>query len=216
VERLKTGAKTLFGWLVLLAVDYRRVHERGLAFDPWTDRFTIKIPLLHEAGIEVLVASLEERPAEFRRRERNDGPQVFGRGALTSSIFQEGFTDDALERGLLYDDQVIEILKEIWVEVMDARVPPTPFSEVVHLPRLRAALQHRRLLRERYYYLTVPPLRPEAQQVSHVLLNRLLAKLPSLGVMHLIGPQERSLLWVPEEELWIAIVDFLGLLRGTP
>jgi hypothetical protein len=192
-----------------------QVH--GLVFDPWTDRLTIEIPLQHAAGIEVLVASLEERPAEFRRQDRHDGPQVQGRGALASSIFREGFTDDALERGLLYDDQVIEILKEIWVEVMpDAKGPPTPFSDVDHLPRLRATLQHYRAVAERSYYLTVPPLRPEARPVAHTLLTRLLAKLPSLRVMHLIGPQGHSLLWVPEEELWAAIMIFLDMLRGIP
>src|SRR5262249_11110109 len=155
-------------------------------FDPWQDGLTIEIPLQRGAGLEVLVASLEDRPAEFRRRDSSHGPQVFGKGGLTISVFQGGSPDDDLERGLLYDDQVIEILKEIWVEVMDARMPPTPFSEAEHLPLLRAMIQQRKSLRERYYYLAVPPPRPEAKQFSHELLTRLLARLPSLGVMRLI------------------------------
>jgi hypothetical protein len=194
VERLKAVARILFGWLVLLAVDHRQVHERGLVFDPWQDGLIIEIPLQRGAGIEVLVASLEDRPAEFRRQDSSHGPQVFGKGSLTVSVFQGGSPDDDLERRLLYDDQVIEILKEIWVEVMDAKMPPTPFSEAEHLPLLRAMIQQRKSLKERYYYLAVPPPRPEARQFSHELLTRLLARLPSLGVMRLIGPQEHSLL----------------------
>src|SRR5262249_17249639 len=35
VDRLKNVAKTIFGWLVTLAVNHEQVHKAGHAFNPW-------------------------------------------------------------------------------------------------------------------------------------------------------------------------------------
>ena len=65
IERMKDAVSRIFGWQIVLVVNQAQVHASGMAFDPWQGGIEMRIPLESEAGIEVLVASLGDRPAEF-------------------------------------------------------------------------------------------------------------------------------------------------------
>jgi hypothetical protein len=121
----------------------------------------VQIPLELEAGIEVLVASLGDRAAEFAlKQDKRYGSRVIGR---------DSFIADELELGIGHTDQLAEILKRIWVEVMQTEVAPVSFGEPEH-KRLEARLRGRERRKESHYYVTVPATHTHSPLADHALL----------------------------------------------
>jgi hypothetical protein len=205
---MKDGARKIFGWLIVLAVNREQVQSLGLAFDPWQGGIEVQIPLDSEAGIEVFIASLGERPAELIRKDdsKQGSVRLFGRGS---------FTADELEMGISPTDQLTEILKCIWVKVMETEMAPVPFGEQAQ-KRLRAVLDSRERRKQSHYYFTVPPAHQYSPLGDRTLLTCLRQVLPSLRCMYIVGDQGEGLLCIDEDDLWASIAEFLLMLRDTP
>ncbi|MDD5323323.1 MAG: hypothetical protein PHD43_22465 [Methylococcales bacterium] len=99
LAEIKQCASDIMGWLILLCVDGNRLQQDRASFIDLDNATEIVIPVKTQAGIEVFVARLQERPAKF---------QLKG----TDKALGEGYVDPAdLELGLLKADWLREIQK---------------------------------------------------------------------------------------------------------
>jgi hypothetical protein len=208
MPQTRAVAEKIFGWLVILAVNRDQMQEAGLAFDPWQGGITVQVPVATEAGIEVLMAALGDRAAAFiRQDDSHHGPRIFGQGGLTA---------DELERGIGATEPLEDILKHIWVKVMETEEAPTAPLSDEQKQQLEATIKNRERRKARHYYITVPAARSHSPWSDRTLLTRLLQTLPSLRCLQITGGENQQLWLIDEADLWASIAEFLRLLRDVP
>ena len=103
-EELKKIANEVFGWLILLCVDGGFAENGGHSID-LNSLTEIIVPINTPTGVEVYIARLQERPAQFRRK----GPD--------NAYGEKTLDPEEVELGLLRTDQLLELKKMIYVEV---------------------------------------------------------------------------------------------------
>ena len=206
VDSARDIVRDVFGWLVLLAVNPDQLNVSSWKFDPWQGGIEVRIPLESEAGTEVLISFLGDRPAQFKLIfDNKNRPSVVGQGR---------FSLGGLEMGIGQTDPLTELLKAIWVEVMKGEAP-IPFG-LIEINKLKAILKTRERRKESHYYITVPPEHDVSPLSDQTLLRNLLEALPSLRVIYIGSGQGGEILLLDEYELWASIQELLLMLRDNP
>ena len=174
------------------------------AFDPRQGSFEVTLPLVSEAAIEVHVSALGERSARFRRIKDPRNPRVVG---------QDSFREEELEMGITTSDRLTELLKRIWVTVMEVEHAPEPFGPQER-NRLQAEWKTRDSLGENCYYITLPH-NSRSSQFDKALLQRLAEVLQPLRVIYFGAEHNQGLLFVDEYELWAFIERFFAMVENA-
>ena len=202
--RVKAVALEIFGLLTGLAVDRDNLRGSAWAFDPRQGSFEITLPLVSEAAIEVGVSALGERSARFRRIKDPRNPRVIG---------QDSLSEEELEMGITTSDRLNELLKRIWVTVMEVEHAPEPFG-ARERDRLQAVWRTRDALGRNCYYITLPH-NNSSSQFDKALLQRLAVVLQPLRVIYFGAEHNQGLLFVNEYDLWALIEEFLTMVENT-
>jgi len=202
IARVKAVALEIFGLLTGLAVNRDKLRGSAWAFDPRQGSFEVTLPLVSEAAIEVGVSALGERAARFRRIKDPRNPRVVG---------QDSFSEEELEMGITTSDRLTELLKRIWVTVMEVEHAPEPFCKRER-DRLQSVWRTRDALGRNCYYITLPQ-NSSSSQFDKALLQRLAEVLQPLRVIYFGAEQNQGLLFVNEYDLWALIEEFLAMVE---
>ena len=192
---IKQCASDIMGWLILLCVDGTRLQRDAASFIDLDKAAEIVIPVKTQAGTEVFVARLQERPAKF---------QLKG----TDKALGEGYVDPAdLELGLLKPDCLLEIQKLVYIQVFKKG----PALSDDWLGRLRHTLELDDEDKNKMYYLTLPRTR-HSELIDTI--KQLKADLPHLRIL-ITGTSDSdgdSILIMDESRLEALVLAFLTTL----
>lgn len=155
-----------------------------------------------EAGVEVFMASINNREARFKKVARPmKGADIVGQDNLG--------VDEQLELGLGREARRGEALKMIWRQLFptDQGVPDK--IEDQQVSRLRARLLGEERRSTRRFYVTGET----NQQDRLALLQDLSSMLPGLPIVYLSSDEAEGILVLDEYELWDSIYAFYELLE---
>lgn len=194
VSEIKKYSSDIFGWLILLCVDGTRLAEHECFHIDLNTMTEIIVPVKTQAGTEVFVASLQNRPAKFQL-------------LASDKSLGEGYIDPAdLEMGLLKPDCLYEIKKLVFVQVF--RKEPVLNTDWQGL--LKHKMEFDVDFDNKMYYLTLPRAR-HTELLDTV--KRLKEELPHLRIL-IIGKSEAgdSVLIMDESRLEALVLKFLSVL----
>jgi hypothetical protein len=136
-------AKTLLGWLILLAVREEWLREKTDLRDRLLNAEHVAIPVETEVGTDVVVARLHECQAK---------PELDVQNSRVFNPHQINWTDwTTLEAGIVQQDRLMELRKLVWKKVM-RHDPPANFGES-EVQELKETLAIRYKRGDHYYII---------------------------------------------------------------
>jgi hypothetical protein len=203
VQILMTGALGIFGWLVLLTVSERWVQDKFGSQKQTVDRHFqtllgadyMVLPVETETGTQVVEARLREQPAMLALDDQGFDPTSPYRVRLGN-----------LERGIDFDDQLLQVKELIWKTVFKG------VDEPLHEQELKETLETRYQDGESYY-VVLPATTGGAAAGQERLLRLLRHDLPHLGAFLIGLPTGEQVLVMNETRLRSLTREFLRLLQ---
>jgi len=192
-------AKKILEWLLLLAVPDAWAYEGGGRSGAVLSKPTIDIPEKYAIWAEVGDGRLARRRPCLELEPGKDAVKVYAPNQLPH---------DDLERGLTHRDALTETLRMIWIKVMK-KEPSNSENWQSQLPKTLA----RRHKDGERYHITIPHSRYTAIAINPVWAEKLSDILSHLGIFVYDTGCGNPVLIVPEDDLLVAIREYLRLLR---
>ena len=205
LQDIKSGARDLLGWLILLAVSESWLEDKPELSERLFSTECIEIPVETKAGAEVVMARWNKRAAKLDLA--NDGFEVFNPDGLFSDDW------DDLELGIDTADQLSQIQQLIWTTVMKSK-PPLPFdSKAQGELRYTLATRYRR---GESFYIIISPNYEGPVATGSGLLSRLRSELPHIGVFLIGSPKDDQVFVMPEPHFHVLAREFFIMLGKYP
>jgi hypothetical protein len=201
-RRISDTAVTILGWLLLLAVrpGWLEAQQHSLAAGAALD---FGLPLRTEAGVEISLAHLEQRPAQLAVSP--DRRRTFGRDSIHG--------DDLLEMGWLKEDVAAGVKRELWLRLFHE--DKTRFSPDDD-KKLNAKIRQSRKMRKGYYYLLTPAANPANPLHDRNVCRMLLEQLRDFKAVYYGVEGGDSVLIEIEDELESLVNLFLETVQNHP
>ena len=199
IPDIVSGAIDMLGWLVLLAVSETWLQDQAGLLNLLLSADHIAIPLETEAGTEVVFSRLRaKKPAKLKLGD--DGVQIYNPNRLEWA---------ELELGFLKTNQMTDIYKLIWKEVMKSEAQRFGDGE---LEELKETLQTR-YERGENYYVVIRASSNNSMISNNAILTQLKSDFRHL-CSFLIGIKVGvDVLVIPERRLVVLVREFLLMLR---
>ncbi len=191
-ELIWHGALDIFGWLVLLSVDYGWISRKDLVGKDLKS-MKLEIPAEKDACVEIVLSGITESQAKLDIDIKKDEPI----GAMGGKFVPE--------RGWEEKDHILTIKQIIW-KIVFKKDPPQEFRSFEN-KQLDATLSFRNDGKE-YHYLIV-----DGSDVDHPLntqsvYTELKKDLPNSNVVFMSFNENESALLVDEPELYVYVNEF--------
>lgn len=195
-------ARTLLGWLVLLAVREEWLREQTDLRDRLLNAEYVAIPVETEVGTDVVVARLYECQAKPELDTQNS--RVFNPRQIDWANWSR------LEAGIVQQDRLTELRKLVWKTVMKYD-PPADFG-AGQSEELKETLAIR-YKRGDHYYIIISVPSGGSSVADNSLFKQLRYEFPHLFAFLIGTGSGEEVLVMPERRLVVLVREFLLMLR---
>jgi hypothetical protein len=199
IKEIITGGSTIFGWLVLLAIDPAWINSRDKKALVPGERIRLQFPAKTEMGVEILYAGLSNNFASFTPIREISGKQSLG----------SSFDDNWCQNGVYLEEgwdsaAIIAQAKQLIYKAVFCEEPAHDFAtdkRKIKDDRYLNMILEIRLRKNEHRYLPIDLCESENPLSDQFILNELQDDLPNLQIVLYQSNTSETVFRVSEDKL---------------